>query len=161
MFYEKIVTEIREELTSPRFSPRRDKDINKLVKFIKKKIRLDNEHELIKNESEALKFTLIKYVNVEKLLDGLNEMNSGIIDYYTNTNVSFSNGSKINFSLEDEKIYKQISNRIYKTRNAVIHSKSDEKERYMPFKHEGQLLKEIPLLQIIAEEIIISTSEML
>lgn len=161
VFYEELVNTVRSELTSPRFSVKRDGDINKLIKSIKNRIRLDNESNTAKNENEALLLTLVRYVDLEKLTTALNEMDSNLLDYYTNHNVEFSNGPKINFYQDDDKVYKEIARRIYKTRNAVIHSKSDDSERYIPFKHEGQLLKEIPLLQTIAEEIIISTSKLI
>jgi hypothetical protein len=74
--------------------------------------------------------------------------------------VQFSQGSTINFK-DDKSVFGNIANRIYKTRNAVMHSKANETERYIPFEHENRLLKEIPLIQSLAEEIIMRTSEIL
>lgn len=161
VYYEDLVNTIREELTSPRFSAKKDSEINKLIKTIKKKIRIDNENNSVKSESEALYLTLINYVDLDVLKEDLNEVDSNLLDYYSNNTVEFSNGPKVNFTLDNEGVFKQISNRIYKTRNAVIHSKSDDKERYIPFRHESKLLKEIPLLQVIAEQIVIKTSKLL
>lgn len=82
------------------------------------------------------------------------------LSYYVGNTVHFAKGDKINFYDDSEdKIYDSMANRIYKTRNAVIHSKLDEEDRYIPFRHETELHKEIPLVQGIAEVIIIFTSE--
>jgi len=57
----------------------------------------------------------------------------------------------------------KIANRIYKTRNALVHSKSNDyiaKERgiYKPFKNNKELSKEIPLMRYISEAIIIKSA---
>jgi hypothetical protein len=53
---------------------------------------------------------------------------------------------------------KDLVQRIYFTRNAIVHSKDGEKGKYLPFSHEKQLVKEVPLLRFISEAIIISNS---
>ncbi|MEW9054091.1 MAG: hypothetical protein AB2392_23285 [Neobacillus sp.] len=162
VYYESLVDSVRNNITNPKFSVRRDSDINELIKAIKKKLKTDSEKNDIKNEKEALKLTLKKYVNIETLKKDINDKKVVSLEYYLNNIVPFAKGDKVNFEEENvDKIFMSISNRIYKTRNAVIHSKLDEEERYIPFKHESQLLKEIPLIQTISEEIIISTSKIL
>ena len=162
VYYEDLVQLIRNDITSPRFSAKQDSDINKLIKNIKKKIRTDSESNDIRNEKEALKLVLKKYVNIEKIKFEIEEDGLISLDYYINKTVPFAKGDKINFyDNSEDKIYVSMANRIYKTRNAVIHSKLDEEDRYIPFKHEIQLYKEIPLIQGISEEIIIATSEIL
>ena len=162
VYYESLVESVRNSITNPKFSVRRDSDINQLIKDIKKKLKTDSEKNDIRNEKEALKLTLRKYVNIETLKKDINDKGVVSLEYYSNNIVPFAKGDKVNFGEENlDKILMSISNRIYKTRNAVIHSKLDEEERYIPFKHESQLLKEIPLIQTISEEIIISTSKVL
>jgi len=162
VFNEKIVQDVRKEITSPKFSSKRSSDINKLIKNIKKNIKIELDENVGKSEKEALKLTLTKYVNIDELKNILMEIDVNQIDYYVNNEVEFSSGPKVNFLCEQEDtIINALSNRIYKTRNAVVHSKAESKECYTPFKHENQLLNEIPLVQIIAEEIIINTSRIL
>jgi hypothetical protein len=162
VFYEALVESVRNNITSPKFSAKRDSDINDLIKNIKNKLKTDSEKNDVRNEKEALKLTLKKFVDVQKLKQDIHDQKMISIDYYINNTVPFAKGDKINFEEESvDKILASVANRIYKTRNAVIHSKLDEEERYIPFKHESQLLKEIPLIQIISEEIIISTSKIL
>lgn len=162
VYYESLVESVRDSITNPKFSPKRDADINKLIKNIKKKIKTESEVNDIRNEKEALKLTLKKYIEIDKLKTEIISENLTSIDYYINKTVPFSKGDKINFQESNvDNIFSSMTNRIYKTRNAVIHSKLDEESRYIPFKHESQLHKEIPLIKLIAEEIIISTSEIL
>ncbi len=39
-----------------------------------------------------------------------------------------------------------------------MHSKDGAKSRFIPFSHDGQLVREVPLMRFIAEQIIIATS---
>lgn len=60
---------------------------------------------------------------------------------------------------DKDKLLKAISNRIYKTRNALIHSKSSKKDMtYHPYLHKTELEKEISLIKVIAECIIENSS---
>lgn len=64
----------------------------------------------------------------------------------------------------NEKLPKKIAARIYKTRNALVHHKSNNarvKERgvYHPFNDDDELAQEMPLMRLIAEAIIIRSAE--
>ena len=84
------------------------------------------------------------------------------IDYYMNNETVFADeGNKINFSNITEGTYKEIRNRIYAVRNSIVHSKEGEKLRYEPFKHDKELSREIPLIRAVAEEIIVSSAELI
>ena len=82
-----------------------------------------------------------------------------------NNEVSFSKANKVNFDGDKEDvIYKNLKERIYKTRNAIVHSKASVENTvsnnyYKPFKDDVELEKEIPLMRAIAEQIIINTAE--
>jgi len=66
------------------------------------------------------------------------------------------------FSISNaEKVFKQIADSIYKTRNSIVHSKEECKTKYMPFRDDRKLLLEISLLIFIAEEVIITTAEVI
>ena len=103
---------------------------------------------------------LKKFIDLENLVTSIKELDPELITYYSSKKVGFSQGSSINFK-DEKSAFGNLANRIYKTRNAVIHSKAYEEERYIPFEHENQLLKEIPLIQLIAEEVILRTSKIL
>ena len=58
-----------------------------------------------------------------------------------------------------ENIYSNLSERIYSTRNSIVHSKQGDKPKFIPFKDKIDLFKEIPLIRFIAEEIVFATSK--
>jgi hypothetical protein len=164
-FYEQIYNEdlvlaVKNELSNPRFSFKRKKDLDSVVSIIKKRLKYKNDEFLI-NEQEALTLVLSKYVSsYENVLDELNEIDETLKDYYKSEEVPFSGGTRIDLNNSDsELISKHISGRIYKTRNAIVHSKENGKNKYVPFKNDKDLVKEIPLLRIIAENIIFNSSK--
>ena len=109
--------------------------------------------------------TLKKYINIHSLIDELNNIDESLVSYYAYNEVSFSKGDTFDLNdIQNQKLYKKIAARIYKTRNSLVHCKSNEtrlNERgiYQPFKNNQELLKEIPLMRCIAELIIIKTAK--
>ena len=66
--------------------------------------------------------------------------------------------------ISNTKLSKKLAGRIYKTRNSLVHSKSNEfklKEKgiYRPFADKNDLEKEIPIMKYIAEVLIIKTAK--
>lgn len=155
---EHIIDNVKEKLYSPGFSQKRASDIRALIKIIKNTLKTDQDNLVPKTEKHALILTLKKFIYKNKVMDSLKESDNTLIDFYSKNIVSFSSGKKIDFS-SDEKFYDTLADRIYNTRNAVIHSKAEEINRFIPFKHEKILQKEIPLLQIISEQIIIKSGK--
>ena len=148
IYKEGVVNNVKEILLDPGFSTKRKKDIMKLVDLINKK----RTESTVGSELEALELTLRKYIDIEKIIEKLNEIDEDIIEYYKNNKVNFSNGDAIDLIGDKKHIFKKLANRVYKTRNSLVHSKSNEvrlNERgiYKPFKDSKALLKEIPLLK--------------
>lgn len=159
IYKEGVVNNVKEILLDPGFSTKRKKDIMKLVDLINKK----RTESTVGSELEALELTLRKYIDIEKIIEKLNDIDKDIIEYYKNNKVNFSNGDAIDLIGDKKHIFKKLANRVYKTRNSLVHSKSNEvrsNERgiYKPFKDSKALLKEIPLLKVISEEIIIKSA---
>lgn len=159
IYKEGIVDNVKEILLDPGFSTKRKKDIMKLVDLINKK----RTESTVGSELEALELTLSKYIDIEKITEKLNEIDKDIIEYYKNNTVNFSNGDVVDLRGDKKHMFKKLANRVYKTRNSLVHSKSNEvrlNERgiYKPFKDSKTLLKEIPLLKAISEEIIIKSA---
>ena len=85
-----------------------------------------------------------------------NDLSQEYLDFLSDNSVKFSDGNKINWDNKNsDNIIGDISNRIYNTRNALVHSKEMENSKYKPFQDEKILSKEIPLIRIIAEKLII------
>lgn len=159
IYKEGVVDNVKEILLDPGFSTKRKKDIMKLVDLINKK----RTESTVGSELEALELTLSKYIDIEKIIEKLDEIDKDIIEYYKNNTVNFSNGDVVDLRGDKKHMFKKLANRVYKTRNSLVHSKSNEvrlNERgiYKPFKDSKALLKEIPLLKAISEEIIIKSA---
>lgn len=154
--------EIESYITRPSFSPYRKEDIRAFYNRIKRKMKEQKEDGLW-DEKTGLLLCLKKYVNdLETLKSTINAIDSTAIDYYKNEKVPFaSEGGTINFEDSQDAVYATIRNRVYSVRNAIVHSKEGERLRYEPFKHDKDLLKEIPLIRAIAEEIIVNSAKRL
>lgn len=157
MFNEILINGTREKITSPDFSYKNDDSIMQLIKFFKKTMNLNRENGIMGNEKKSLMHLLEKVLDPDEILDQLQENE---IEYYKNTQVPFSSGSAIQFN--SDKFYNNMTNRIYSTRNALVHSKSgQQKSSFNPFHDEDALKKEIPLIKHVAEKILIDFSELI
>jgi len=160
IYNEEMVNIVEREITSPHFSPKRDNDIKKLIKLISKKIKERGDSYSF-NEQEALMLTLYRYIKLDDLKDKLDEYDEKLIDYYKSTEVQFSKGNMVDLNQDDLKVFNKLAYRIYKTRNAIVHSKDGEKAKFTPFTDDKYLINEIPLLRFIAEDVIMGTSELI
>lgn len=157
MFNEILINGTREKITSPDFSYKNDDSIMQLIKFFKKTMNLNRENGIMGNEKKSLMHLLEKVLDPDEILDQLQENE---IEYYKNTQVPFSSGSAIQFN--SDKFYNNMTNRIYSTRNALVHSKSgQQKSSFNPFHDEDALKKEIPLIKHVAEKVLIDFSELI
>lgn len=154
--------EIEDYITRPSFSPHRKEDIRAFYNKIKKKMREQKEDGLW-DEKMGLLLCLKKYVtDLDTLKSTIMAIEPMAINYYENEKVPFaSEGGTINFKDNQDTVYATIRNRVYSVRNAIVHSKEGEKLRYEPFKHDKALMKEIPLMRAIAEEIIVNSAKKL
>lgn len=161
VYKRKIIAQMRDRITDPSFSYKSDKSIYELAKFANKKMKNDDLNGR-GNELESLKYVLTEYVSIESLIDGLKQLNPTSVTYYAEKNVSFA-GTNNKISWNDSVgVYTTIAKRVYETRNALVHTKSTQSDKqYKPQRHKELLKKEIPLIQVLAEIIITSTSSVL
>jgi hypothetical protein len=156
---DELVTGVRNRLTSPDFSYKRNKDIEQLIRSIVRSVQSRGE-DAASGELEALRLTVKRYIDLAELKRLIADFDRDLLAYYRTMEVDFSGGDRIDFDSNDgDAVVAAISSRIYKTRNSIVHVKEGEKKRYIPFHDEPALLKEIPLLRLIAEAVIIRSSE--
>jgi len=162
VYNEDLRSAIKKELSQGTFSHKRNKDIEKLIDLIKKKLKYKNEAFLIQ-ENEALLLTLKKYItDINEIKQQLIDYDPNLIEYYKTNEVVFSKGNKVNFDIDNsDEIYKNLSSRIYSTRNSIVHSKETEtdKNKYLPFKDDRHLINENILLRLIAEKVLFESSK--
>lgn len=173
--YNKYVIEnVKNWLRDPQISLNDDVSILKFVDKVKK-LKGKTSEDGQGNEFDALRLVLEKYVDIEKLKLKLKENYSkerikviysvnineyDIYEFYKNNSVDFlGDNLKIDFN-NDSTAYSNIRKRIYETRNSLVHSKDNYTlKTYHPYDNEKDLKKEIPLIKMIAMEIIINSSE--
>jgi hypothetical protein len=159
VFNDDLIEQIKTAITQPGFSYKRKKDVGQLVTTIKKSLQIRSET-ITFSESEALRLSLSRFVNVQQLADKLDEYDATIVEYYANTEVPFSKGPPVSLKSGDvDRIIKDLTRRIYATRNSLVHSKDGDKARYTPFKDERSLVAEVPLMRFVSEMVILAVSE--
>ena len=157
IFMEDQISKAKEILTDVGFSYKRTKDIAKLIKNIQSKA-VDKDVAI--NEKAALSLLIQKHIKQEQLKERLVERYEQDFLEELKRKVEFSDGNIIIFSDEDEKQFiDSLTNRIYKTRNAIVHSKESftdgkRNNKYQPIKDDKELFTEIELIQVVAETII-------
>lgn len=157
-FYEKIFSEdqikkVREIITDVSFSYKHDKGIVKLIKAIQQKTM---DKDVAINEKNALTLLIQKHINQDDLKTRLIERNGDEFLTVLNSKVSFSGGNAIIFSNEESQFVNTLTDRIYKTRNSIVHSKEsfaegNKNNKYKRIKDDKELLQEIALIQVMAE----------
>jgi hypothetical protein len=158
IYQDDLVEQIQLAITSPSFSYKRKKDLRQLIQSISRAVQLRDDR-LVINEQVALRLTLAKYLDVPQLASDLRSYDTELLAYYAGSKVSFCSGDVVEFGHADTAaIIAALAKRIYKTRNALVHSKDGERSRFVPFRDDGDLLPEVPLMRFVAEQIITATS---
>lgn len=158
VFEDHLVSRIQTVLTQPDFSFRRKSNIRSLLKLVRDELRFQREGVTF-SEQEALRLVLERHVNIGNIRDRLDALQDSLIPYYAETPVSFAKSNIVDLrEPESSKAITALSRRIYATRNAVVHSKDGGKPKYVPFRHDKELAQELPLMRLVAEEIVISSS---
>lgn len=179
LFNARIVKEMKKWINDQTMSLSNDDVVLKLVdKAVKLRGRSKEDGQ--GNEFDALLNVLEEIIDLDKVkykLEKLkkdevkNEYNISIneenmLEYYSKNSVDFldepDNNEKyrINFNCNKNKTLQNIRERIYTVRNALVHNKNNYKYKtYNPYDNENTLMKEIPLIKILAIEIIVNTSE--
>lgn len=122
-----------------------------------------NSHKSENDETEMLKNVLVKYVNEDELIEFIKEYEILINDnIYTKKRSVF--GNEINgTNLQTGHVFGPISKHIKAIRNALVHSsdRHERNDRFIPYsKSSMETVKiQIPVLQFLAEKVIISTAE--
>lgn len=160
VFKRKVVEDFKNKITHPDFSYKDDNKVYDLAQYIKNRFS-SKDIPGQGDEKESLKYVLIEYVLIDDLKGRIDAIDSNAVIYYQNNKVSFCNAPTIGWN-DSQGAYAKIRDRIYNTRNSLVHSKSGKNfQRYRPYKDENQLQLEIPLVQAIAELIIINSSKIL
>lgn len=162
VFRKKLTAEMKQKITHPDFSYKNDGQLYELAKYIKK--HMSNDLDSGKgNEFESLKYVLMEFVPIEELMNHLALINPQLKDYYQNNLVPFTTSKKTKIMWYDTNgVYTNLATRIYETRNALVHSKSEHiSNQYRPYENKNDLMSEMALIKSVAELVLINSSEIL
>jgi len=161
VFEEDLIEELKDTITKPDFSYRSDSDVRSIVEKVSKRLKAEDQ-KITYSEKEALKLTLKKHIELDRVKSDVSKVSENLVDFYKSNEVDFASAPAVNLLNDDEEQeLATIATRVYNTRNSIVHSKGRHEDRYIPFKHDNQLVKEIPLIRSIAESLIISASQMI
>lgn len=162
IFRKKLTENIREKITHPDFSYKSEEKLYDIAKYIKRHMNSDDDSGK-GNEFESLKYVLMEYVPIVELKKQISSMDPNAVTYYENTFVPFISSPKTKIAWADmQGVYTNIATRIYETRNALVHSKSEQAgNQYRPYKNNSDLKLEIALIKAVAELVIINSSEII
>lgn len=154
---------LRDMIVRPDFSYTSDAKLYGVVKTISKELRATHDRGF-GNEEKELGYVLKAYVNMAHLRTRIEEIERGAQEFYEREKCPFTQKkTTVDWSSDDDAL-KAIVKRVYETRNALIHSKDRDDTnsyRYRPYKDEKKLRKELPLIQALAEQVIIGSGKVL
>lgn len=162
VYRRKLTEEIKSRMTHPDFSYKSDEKIYELAKYINK--HMGNDDASGKgNEYESLKYVMMEYVPIEELKCRIAALNPGAVEYYRDNFVPFTTSKKTKIAWADPVgVFATLATRIYETRNALVHSKSENlANQYRPYENKRDLIAEIALIKSVAEMVIIYSSEII
>lgn len=150
------ISDIRKMINRTGFSSKNNDHMKEILRYIVGRYTSDGDSLLRgTKENDSLKATLRKHVSLGDIIPKLSPEE---FQYYSATPVAFSDGVPIDFG-DDDRFIETLSQRIYATRNSVVHSKEDNQKKYMPSRDRNIILKEMTIMKSVAEAIIESTSE--
>lgn len=159
VYLDKTAKKVQERITSPAFSYRSKADMFSLVELISRDVTARKD-EISFDERVALHLVLAKYLQMSDLVTSINDLEPDLIPLYGSVQ-EFSGGKAIDFSASKSTVLKQLTHRVYETRNALVHRKSRRESIYRSFVDDASLRRELPLLQFLAEQVIIASGELL
>lgn len=162
IYRKKLMEGIMDKLTHPDFSYKNEDKIYELAKYIKKQMSSDDDAGR-GNEFESLRFVLMEYVPIDELKKRIDNLDTSAVDYYRDNCVPFISLKKTKIAWSDTQgVYTCLARRIYETRNALVHGKSEQTANlYKPYENKRDLQLEIALIKSVAELVIINSSEMM
>lgn len=162
VFRKKLTEQIKEQITNPDFSYKNEEKLYNLAKYIKKHMNSDGNSGK-GDEFESLRYVLMEYVPVDELKNRIDALDQTAKDYYQNNFVPFTVSTKTKISWSNlDGVYTNLATRIYETRNSLVHSKSEQiANQYRPYENTKDLLREIALIESVAELVLINSSEIL
>ncbi|MEU2149945.1 MULTISPECIES: hypothetical protein [Streptomyces] len=146
---------------------RPDEGIRKAAKQARKFLRVSDE-EVKFTELRGLQDLLEIHLDVDRLTADLSRLDirdSGTVEYFATGNLPFVNVPHLKLAdpldaNEEKELRRETATRIYAVRCAITHSKASTR-RYSPYTDDLFLAREVPLVRVAAEQLLIPPDQLL
>jgi hypothetical protein len=142
---------LRDKLAAPNFTYRQTSQLRELASLVR---RFDQKTD----EQRMLTGVIEHYFMVDEIVGWVREYESSAGQYYTATQTVL--GLQVIVDLNTDQLAPSLAKRIYHIRNALVHNKEGDLPRFIPFTgQEDVLVRELPILLFLAEQLIVKTGE--
>ena len=116
-------------------------------------------------ESEAVQAVVRRRVDLAMFRSDLERYFSGALNHFATAELKFADVKPLDFrqfspSADLTELRNALAGRIYEVRCAITHSK-ETKSRYSPYRDDLDLAREIPLVRLVAEQLLIHRDDWL
>ncbi|RMG86435.1 MAG: hypothetical protein D6712_07505 [Chloroflexi bacterium] len=140
-----------DRLLDPTFSHRRVTQLRALASVVRK-------HDAELDDEQILADVLNEHLLADTLITWIEHYEAENGHYYTERQRLF--GRSFTLKLEEESIMAQIAKRLYHLRRVLAHNVEGGSRQFVPFSdQEDVLVKELPLIRYITEQLIIKTGK--
>ncbi|MFF0359161.1 hypothetical protein ACFYRM_33520 [Nocardia sp. NPDC004970] len=105
-------------------------------------------------ERHAIKALMRTMVQVQQVATDLERYFPGSLDHFSTNPVPFADADSVDLRASSPDLPDRVAERIYRTRNAIAHSKASS-TRYSPYTDDLRLAREVPLVRLIAEQLMV------
>ncbi|PWR11151.1 hypothetical protein DKT68_06830 [Micromonospora acroterricola] len=113
-----------------------------------------NPQEIRLTERNALKALMRTTIDLQRVATDLERYFSGALRHFSVSPVPFADADVVNLRTTDSDLPDRVAERIYRVRNAIAHSKAST-TRYSPYTDDLHLAREVPLVRLAAEQLMV------
>jgi len=142
---------LKEKLSAPNFSHKQSLQLRELASIVRNFDQKTNEQRMLTSVIEH-------YFMPDEIAMWISNHESDSAHYYTLQQAIFGLSHKVD--INPDRLSSLIAHRIYHIRNILVHNKEGELPRFYPFSgQEDTLIKELPLIMYIAEQLIVKSGD--
>lgn len=140
---------LKDKLAAPNFTHRHTAQLRELISIVRRFDQRTDEKKMLAN-------VIARYFMPDEIADWVREHESATDQHYTASYTVLGLPHKLD--LNPDRVSSSLAKRIYHVRNALVHNKEGELPRFIPFTgQEDTLVKELPILMFLTEQLIIKT----
>ena len=142
---------LKDKLAAPDFSLKQAASLRDIASLVRKFDQRTDEQKMLAGVLEH-------YFMPDEIGSWLSAYEKHEGSYYTSPQTIL--GVSCCVDLNTDQVYSSLARRIYHMRNALVHNKEGDLPRFVPFsEHDEIIIKELPLLMFLTEQLIIKTGQ--